>query len=464
MIQMNNRHYILVFLAACMLLMTSCLSDDETTVTYYDDAAITSFSLGTLSRTLHTTNAAGKDSTYTTTVDCSTYAFVINQQLGIIYNIDSLPEGTQTAKSLVNVTAKNSGYVYLKHNDGTDSLKMVQNTDSLDFSTPRVLRCYANDGSWYREYTVEVRVHNEKDSTFYWNEKKASEAIARLEDMRGMAFKNSIVAYGIAGGKAVAVATDQNDGNNWRNLTLPEAGRISITTTADVAYLLTDNGNVFTSTDLNTWTQTAAMTGLKQLVAASKTEVYAIADNGTLQKSTDNGASWSADDIDSPAAFLPNADISGFAVPTKTNSDIEKIYLFGNRYDNGTVTCNIWTKTVDSSDHALRLPWMYQPFGTDTWHHAPTVDHLTVIPYADRLLLMGGEGVGECTLKAFEHTYHSMDNGLNWWQTEIITLPEGFSSSPTSFAMVADNNRHVWLMCGSTGKVWRGYLSNVAWQ
>ena len=77
---------------------------------------------------------------------------------------------------------------------------------------------------------------------------------------------------------------------------------------------------------------------------------------------------------------------------------------------------------------------------------------------------MGGEGVGECTLKAFEHTYHSMDNGLNWWQTEIITLPEGFSSSPTSFAMVADNNRHVWLMCGSTGKVWRGYLSNVAWQ
>lgn len=89
MIQMNNRHYILVFLAACMLLMTSCLSDDETTVTYYDDAAITSFSLGTLSRTLHTTNAAGKDSTYTTTVDCSTYTFVINQQLGIIYNLDS---------------------------------------------------------------------------------------------------------------------------------------------------------------------------------------------------------------------------------------------------------------------------------------------------------------------------------------------------------------------------------------
>ena len=38
------------------------------------------------------------------------------------------------------------------------------------------------------------------------------------------------------------------------------------------------------------------------------------------------------------------------------------------------------------------------------------------------------------------------------------------TGSPTSFAMVADNNRHVWLMCGSTGKVWRGYLSNVAWQ
>lgn len=464
MIQMNNRHYILVFFAACMVLMTSCLSDDETTVKYYNDAAITSFSLGTLSRTMHTTNAAGEDSTYTISVNCSSYAFVINQQLGVIYNLDSLPDGTQVDKSLINVTAKNSGYVYLKHNDGTDSIRMVQNTDSLDFSTPRVLRCYANDASWYREYTVEVRVHQEKDSTFYWNEKTANETLAKMEDMRGIAFKDYIVAYGIADGKAAAAVTDHADGNNWRGLTLPEAGRISLTTTAEVAYLLTDNGNVFTSSDLDTWTQVAAMTGLKQLVAASKTEVYAIAEDGTLKKSADNGASWSADDIDSPASFLPNADISGISVPTKTNNDIEKIYLFGNRYDGGKVTCNIWTKTVDSSDHALRLPWMYQPFESVTWHHAPTVDHLTVIHYADRLFLMGGEGVGECTLKAFEKTYHSMDNGLNWWQTEIITLPEGFSSSPTSFAMVADNNRHIWLICGSTGKVWRGYLSNVAWQ
>ena len=81
-------------------MLASCLSDDtdDSNIVYYGDAAITSFSLGTLNKTyLYNNgdtikkNTDGTDST--TTVDCSKYKLTIDQLKHEVYNVDSLPAG-----------------------------------------------------------------------------------------------------------------------------------------------------------------------------------------------------------------------------------------------------------------------------------------------------------------------------------------------------------------------------------
>ena len=149
-----------------LTMTTSCLSDDKIEVVQYNDAAITSFSLGKLNRLMHTTGSKGQDSTYTASVDYSSYLFTIDQEKGLIYNVDSLPKGVMTDKCIPTIGTKNSSFAYLK-SISSDSLSYI-GTDSLDFSVPRVLRCFANDLSWSKDYTVEVRVHKEEEDSIYW--------------------------------------------------------------------------------------------------------------------------------------------------------------------------------------------------------------------------------------------------------------------------------------------------------
>lgn len=83
---MNKLFSHVVILFAAALSLTSCLSDnDESETTYYTDTAISSFSLGTLNITYHTTASDGvTDSTYKSTFSASSYAFDIDQQKGTI--------------------------------------------------------------------------------------------------------------------------------------------------------------------------------------------------------------------------------------------------------------------------------------------------------------------------------------------------------------------------------------------
>ena len=157
-----------VVIAIASLLLASCLkSSDEETVSY-SDTAIVSFSLGTLDRYVTTKAKDGvTDSTYKTTVTGSAYKFYIDQHACRIYNVDSLPKGTDVAHVLCNVTGKNSGVVVIKSLT-SDSLRYYSSSDSIDFTSQREFRVYANNGSGFRAYTVSVNVHQEEADDFKW--------------------------------------------------------------------------------------------------------------------------------------------------------------------------------------------------------------------------------------------------------------------------------------------------------
>ena len=154
------------------LSLTSCLnSGDDSDITYYNDTAITTFSLSTVNRYVHTTTSAGKDSVYKKTLS-SPVTFNIDQYRRVIYNTDSLFADCDLSHVLVSIGAKNNGYVVIKSLI-SDTLFNYSSTDSLDFSQPREIRAYANDGSGYRAYEVVINKHKVTTGKLMWEKKAA---------------------------------------------------------------------------------------------------------------------------------------------------------------------------------------------------------------------------------------------------------------------------------------------------
>ena len=147
-----NKHISALFaLMMGALMMTSCLkSDDKSEIIYNQDTAITDFSLTTVNRYIHTTSKSGKDSVYKRVVS-SPVLFNIDHYNQTISNSDSLFTDCDLKHVLVSVTTKNGGTAVIKSLT-SDSLKTILSTDSLDFTQPREVRVYSQDGKSYRAY------------------------------------------------------------------------------------------------------------------------------------------------------------------------------------------------------------------------------------------------------------------------------------------------------------------------
>ena len=205
-----NKHISALFaLMMGALMMTSCLdSDDSSEITYYNDTAITAFSLTTVNRYVHTTSKSGKDSVYKKTLS-DPATFNIDHKNTLIYNTDSLYADCDLSHLLVNISTKNGGRVAIK-SLSSDTLFTYYSTDSLDFSQPREIRVYAQDGSSYRAYTVTVNKHQMTTGKLLWKEMPVGsypvdETKARWEQI----VANKGLARFIGAGTKEAYAYDQ---------------------------------------------------------------------------------------------------------------------------------------------------------------------------------------------------------------------------------------------------------------
>ena len=168
-----NKHISALFaLIMGALLMTSCLkSDDSSEIIYYNDTAITDFTLTTVNRYVHTISKSGKDSVYKKTLS-EPVEFNIDQYKRLIYNTDSLYADTDLKHVLISITTKNSGVAVIKSLT-SDSLKTILSTDSLDFSQPREIRVYAQSGNVYRTYQVTLNKHQVSTNKLMWEQMPA---------------------------------------------------------------------------------------------------------------------------------------------------------------------------------------------------------------------------------------------------------------------------------------------------
>jgi hypothetical protein len=144
------------------------MKSDDNKVTLYSDTAITYFSLGTLNQYLHTKSSQGLDSIYKRTFDGSDYIFSIDQANHRIFNVDSLPYGTDVKHVITYISTMNNATPFLKSLEEEGTLIFYSSSDSIDYSTPREFEVYASDGVTYDTYKVELNVHKEKGDQFIW--------------------------------------------------------------------------------------------------------------------------------------------------------------------------------------------------------------------------------------------------------------------------------------------------------
>lgn len=225
---MNKHISALLALIMGALMMTSCLkSDDTSEIIYNNDTAITAFSLTTVNRYIHTTSSSGADSVYKKALS-TPVSFNIDQYNQTVYNTDSLLNDCDLKHVLISVSTKNSGVAVIKSLT-SDTLTTILSTDSLDFTQPREVRVYAQDGKSYRAYKVTMNKHQVATDKILWEKMPADSYPYDAEEEKwDQIVENAGLAQFIGAGTKEAYAYDmdgrlmvsKDEGATWNPDTL----------------------------------------------------------------------------------------------------------------------------------------------------------------------------------------------------------------------------------------------------
>lgn len=152
----------LFILMLALASIVSCNKTDDTQVTLYSDAAITAFSLVDFDNTFQIDQT---ESRYTIHINSAKDSTVIARH---IFNVDSLVAGSDAAKLLLNISTLNNGVAIIRDTTTFEQWLYVSSTDSIDVTSPRLLRIWSSDGTGYADYVLEVRVHQEDGDILRW--------------------------------------------------------------------------------------------------------------------------------------------------------------------------------------------------------------------------------------------------------------------------------------------------------
>ena len=220
--------------------VTSCLDTEE--IEYSPDATIHAFALDTV----HGVN----------------YKFTIDQfgpdGVGLIYNQDSLPVGSDTIidRILIKLTTA-SGIVTAKNAEGQDTL--FNYSDSIDLrgtmEKPMRIKVWAADMQYTKEYTISVRVHRQDPDSMNWtkmtdnfaNYSGYQKSVILGEDI--LVYTSNTTAYKSSGDVI-------NKGRSWTQVSvtgLPENIKLSSLIAFGEKLYATNGEKVYVSSDGASW-------------------------------------------------------------------------------------------------------------------------------------------------------------------------------------------------------------------
>ena len=445
-------------LCAIALSMASCLEDDNEDLVYYDDTAVTGFSIGKLNKMLVVKSSQDSDSIAKSVIDASTYKFSINDAKREIYNVDSLPFGVDSTKVVCTITTKNSGLAvwYLKTAEGKDSLAYYSSTDSVDFSGGRKLRVYNTNMTAYRQYDVRLNIHKEVADSFVWHQLATDTAIANKKALKMVCTNKNVYIFASDGTNTKVYKADRTAFTGFtdtKSVLGKEAYKNVVTFNNDVYALDGNELKIFGKSVIS------LQAPISRLLGAGHYHMYAYDTNGNICYSTD-GQEWKPCSIDGNASSLPNENINFMLLPSVTNTDSYYITMVGDTMN--TKYANVWSKVEEPLNNANDQPWT-EYVQDNSLFCLPALNNLQTFVYERKLMAIGGNGINDSSKKAFETFYSSQDAGLTWHADTTLTLPNGMETSSSIFAITIDDNNYIWIACGESGQIWRGRLNKHGW-
>ena len=396
MIQQRLRY--LVALVVTIGLFSSCWDDFEEQ-NYYA-ANVTAFSFAS-----HTA-APGIES----------YTFNIDQVGSRIYNLDSLPYGTDIDTLYPSITLQSSnGSLYLN-----DSL--WEEKDSIDFSKPVYLRNTSADGKHTRTYVIDVRVHQVDPDSMQnqvWTESFPQIAPRNKTFPHGVNGFRSYWMDPVTGLKAVDLVDETT--HTVRSVSgLPSLVKLeSLVQHRDRWYVLSADGQAFVSSDGLIWTalfagntipgtslQLTALFGSLDRKSKVETEPDYLIGMATdlnghfVPVKTADAARWLAGDSlteDFPA--MDYADVFG-----KTETNVPFFTIGGGRCPDGSQNTRIWS-TQDG------LNWVVINKSLGQKLQLPSLNGASFFYYDNQLVGLGGR-LEDGTFNSI--LYVSKDHGRAW--------------------------------------------------
>lgn len=470
---MTSKFSASAIVVAVLCLLASCMKDSEYTSTTYDDAAITAFSLGTITVKKHTLTKAGKDSTYTTTYTGSKTPMYIDNigkdGYGLIYNADSLPAGSQLKNILLSISTKNSGTLWLRKIDQTDTLFYYHNStdsvafvDSLGNNVKRHFRVASTSNKNFRDYIVEVRVHKEEADSFTWN--ALGQKLTAMTSVKGVVVEEQLYVMGVANGNKLLQTSA--DGETWKSIPGTPTLGADATMASDDKYLYVyTGGNLYTYDGAN-WKQKGSGLTYKAILGGCPKEVYAYDANSALYVSTDAGTTWKKDSIarHEDISRLPESNYNLCQVNVETNEDVQRVAFVGNyaTSQTDTVAC-VWNKIIDHDEPQGWYEVTHNKYVDK--RVLPRMKNLSVVRYYQYLLAIGGEPIsGNSGLKPYSKIYYSEDQGLTWNVPAGLRVPKDIDTTKPLVILASDDTGYFYLVQEETGYVWKCKINQATWE
>lgn len=195
--------------------------------------------------------------------------FSIDLNSGVIFNSDSLPKGTDVTKLIPSITFSNTmskaELAFLKDNKTDTVVDYLTNPDdSIDFSKPVLLKVTAADETNTFTYQIKVNVHQQNPDSLIWNKLEMSELpslAANPKSQKTILWDNTAYTIIEESNSTFSLwsSSDLNEGK-WEPMSFnPGFDPIveSFTVSSGVFYLLDNEGELYSSSDLASWTDTA---------------------------------------------------------------------------------------------------------------------------------------------------------------------------------------------------------------
>ena len=445
-----------LFIAACSI--TSCLDTDYTEYELSSNSSITAFSITDSIITKYAAVVNGKDTTLSKAVVGSDYPFVIDQGEGLIYNLDSLPVGTDVSKVVVDITADTQGIFIVAE---TDSLWEAE--DSLNFEKPIQFKILAENGTFGHIYTAKINVHKQEPDLLNWVKIEGNFS-KNIQKQKAVYANNTIYVFAGNGTSVLMTKAKTDNGSEWSEpiqIGIP-ADYSSAMAWRGQLYILAEN-ELYTSADGLEWKKVDTEQRFSQLLATIDSQhnhkmVGIDTENNYIE--SEDGIVWNCH-----GSIPSNFPINQFASTSfalDTNDKFERIVLIGDNKLATDTTNIVWTQlNMDNEWVELTIE--------NNKYACPKLENSGIIHYNNTLYVFGGAGQYNGTVEAFSKFYASVDDGICWKEvTENFMFPETFSTlyeqANGNYSYIVDDQHFIWIMWSQTGDVWRGRVNKLGFE